>query len=163
MDAMAQYVLVSVGTNYQRVLNVQSGIRMMTEQFGEMSVSSWYASVAVGFDAAPYWNGMVGFYTSLVPVTLKQTLRAIEDRTGRIRRDEHGQKSKVVTLDLDIVAYGGQSTDAALFELAHLVVPLADLHPNWVDPRTQRSARQSAWRCVEQVYRLPTAVLTNLP
>ncbi|XWX05482.1 2-amino-4-hydroxy-6-hydroxymethyldihydropteridine diphosphokinase [Aggregatilineales bacterium SYSU G02658] len=157
---MAQYVLVSVGTNYQRMLNVQSGMRMMAEQFGEMRASSWYASAAVGFDAAPYWNGMVGFYTSLAPVALKQTLRAIEDRTGRVRRDERGQKSKVVTLDLDIVAHGGHSTDAALFELAHLVVPLADLHPDWVDPRTRCRAGELAWRHVEEVYRLPTVALT---
>lgn len=162
MDTMAEYVLISIGTNYQRLLNAQSGMRMMVEQFGKMRAAAWYASAAVSFDAAPYWNSMVGFHTSLDPATLKQMLRAMEDRTGRVRRDAQGQKSKVVTLDLDIVAYGSQVLEETLFKLAHLAVPLADLHPDWVDPRTQRSARQSAWRCVEQVYRLPTAVLTNL-
>ncbi len=162
MDEMAHYVLVSVGTNHQRVVNMQNGLRWLVARFNNVSVSHWYVSAAVGFQAAPYWNSMVGFTTPLDTDALKHQLRAIEDQTGRVRRDERGQKSKIVTLDLDIVAHGVSGIDGAVFEQAHLIVPLADLHPDWVDPRSGRSAQQLAWMHLETVYRLPNPALTPL-
>lgn len=162
MSAVDRHVLISVGTNYQRVVNVQNGLRLLMARFNNVRVSHWYVSVAVGFQAAPYWNSMVNIVTALDATTLKQCLRLIEDETGRVRRDEHGAKSKIVTLDLDMVAYAGEIMEAALFEQAHLVVPLADLHPDWRDPRTGRSARQIAWMHLEAAYRLPNPALTPL-
>ncbi|MFQ3645461.1 MAG: 2-amino-4-hydroxy-6-hydroxymethyldihydropteridine diphosphokinase [Anaerolinea sp.] len=152
---MAHDVLVSVGTNYQRVVNIQNGLRWLVARFNNVSVSHWYVSAAVGFQATPYWNSMVGFTTDLDIDALKQQLRAIEDQTGRVRRDERGEKSRVVTLDLDIVAYAGQIVEPMLFEQAHLIVPLADLHPDWIDPCSGHSAYRVAWQHMEAVYRLP--------
>lgn len=162
MSDADQHVLISVGTNYQRVVNVQNGLHLLMARFNNVRVSHWYVSAAVGFQAAPYWNSMVSLFTPLDTTTLKQHLRLIEDETGRVRRDASGAKSKIVTLDLDIVAYAGQIVEAELFERAHLVVPLADLHPEWCDPRTDCSARQIAWMHLEAVYRLPNPALTPL-
>lgn len=162
MSAADQHVLISVGTNYQRVVNVQNGLRLLMARFNNVRVSHWYVSAAVGFEAAPYWNSMVSLLTSLDSAALKQRLRLIEDETGRVRRDASGAKSKIVTLDLDIVAYAGQIVEAELFEQAHLVVPLADLYPDWRDPRTGRSAHQLAWMQLESIYRLTNPALTSL-
>lgn len=148
-------VLISVGTNHQRLRHAQRGLALLADTLTLVNASAWYVSAAVELAAAPYWNSMVEGRTHLTPDALKDELRRLEDQTGRVRRDPSGAKSPVVTLDLDIVAVEGRALDADLCRLPHLVVPLADLHPHWRDPTTGYTAQRLAWQHIESLYRMP--------
>lgn len=163
MTSALHSVLISVGTNYQRVVNAQRALAMLAQTFDLMRVSYWYVSLAVGMDAAPYWNSVVTIQTRLDAHSIKAHLRLIEDRTGRVRRDPSGAKSKQVSLDLDILIFDGDVLEPNLFHWPHVVVPFADLHPDWVDVETQHTARWIAQQHMEAVYRLPNIVLTPTP
>jgi 2-amino-4-hydroxy-6-hydroxymethyldihydropteridine diphosphokinase len=155
METARHHVLISVGTNYRRVQNIRDGLSALRAEFEVTEVSAWYVSAAVDLDAALFWNGMVALRTNLDRDALKRRLQVVEDRTGRVRRGEQGKRFKAVSLDLDIAAFNGEVTESKLFTLPYLVVPLADLAPLWVDPQSGHTARYLAWRCSEQVIRIP--------
>jgi 2-amino-4-hydroxy-6-hydroxymethyldihydropteridine diphosphokinase len=159
METAGHHVLISVGTNYRRVQNIRDGLSMLRAEFGVIEVSAWYVSAALGLDAALFWNGMIALRTGLDRNLLQRRLQAIEDRTGRLRRDAQGGKSKIISLDLDIVAFAEEVVEKGLFTQSYLVVPLADLVPLWVDPLSGQTACQLARRCVEQIFRLPDPAL----
>jgi 2-amino-4-hydroxy-6-hydroxymethyldihydropteridine diphosphokinase len=106
-----------------------------------LRVSSIYDTEPVGVTEQPrFLNAVAELETELPPLTLLRNLLAIEDRCGRFRRDVWGPR----TMDLDLLLY--DDVEIATEELtvphplacqrAFVLVPLAELEPELVCPRT---------------------------
>lgn len=109
--------------------------------------SSWYQTKAVTLPNSPpqpdYINGCALLETSLQPLQLLATLQQIEAEFGRIRY----QKWDARTLDLDILLLDDVVFQAETLEIPHprmsdrafVLVPLAEIVPDWRHPILNRS------------------------
>ena len=104
------------------------------------AVSKWYRSAPVPPSGQPdYVNGVVRLEGAADPAALLAYLQAIETRAGRLR----GLANAARTLDLDIIDLNGCVRDAPDPVLPHprahlrgfVLLPLADVAPEWVHPR----------------------------
>jgi GTP cyclohydrolase I len=110
------------------------------------NVSRLFESAPVGGppDAPDFFNAAVVARTDLSPSELRDQLRRIEDVLGRKRTED---KNAPRTIDLDIAYYGNLVAEFGDWEVpdpdsataAHVAVPIADVAPDWVDPRTKKT------------------------
>ena len=107
------------------------------------TVSSWYRTRAIGPPQPDYLNGCAIVRTGLEPLSLLQVLLAIERQLGRVRRERWGPR----TLDLDFLLYGEEIIDLPQLQVPHprarerafVLVPLAEIAPDWIEPRSGRA------------------------
>ncbi|MFS0853015.1 2-amino-4-hydroxy-6-hydroxymethyldihydropteridine diphosphokinase [Microbacterium sp. 179-I 3D4 NHS] len=86
----------------------------------DVKLSSLFETVAVRLDgpapdAPGYLNAVALVTTRLAPEILLGMLHAIEDEHGRVRQERWGDR----TLDLDLVAYGDETSDDPRVQLPH--------------------------------------------
>ena len=97
-------------------------------------------------DQPPYVNAAALVETALGPADLLARLHAIEAEGGRVR----GERWAARPLDLDLLAYGGRVLRPAaegdlalphprLADRAFVLLPLADIVPDWRHPETGRT------------------------
>ena len=108
------------------------------------AVSRWYRSVPVPRAEQPdYANGVIRLEGRAEPAALLAALQEIERRAGRVR----GTANAARTLDLDVIDIDGAVRDAPDPVLPHprahlrafVLLPLYDVVPGWVEPRSGRS------------------------
>lgn len=138
-------------------LAAEAGIRVLRR-------SSWYRSPPVGPPQPDYLNGCALLEVSLTPEALLDRLLAIETRFGRVRNERWGPR----TLDLDLLLFGALVLESARLEIPHprmrerafVLVPLAEIAPDWIEPRTGRRVADLARSLVDDgpLVRLPDAV-----
>lgn len=100
--------------------------------------SSWYQTKAVGPPQPDYINGCALLHVQTTPQMLLETLLRIEAQFGRVRRERWGPRS----LDLDLLLYDDLILDTPTLQLPHprmrerafVLLPLAEIAPNWVEP-----------------------------
>jgi len=106
--------------------------------------SRWFESAPVPLSDQPWFvNGVAVVETSLSPVDLLALLHEVERRFGRERRAVNEAR----ILDLDLIAYRDLvRTDAPpllphprLQERAFVLLPLADVAPDWRHPADGRT------------------------
>lgn len=110
------------------------------------AVSSWYETLPVGPEQPNYLNGCALLTTRLSPWDLLDTLLKIENEFGRVRQERWGAR----TLDLDILLYDDQVLETERLQIPHprmrerafVLVPLAEIAPNWLDPVTGSAIAQ---------------------
>jgi 2-amino-4-hydroxy-6-hydroxymethyldihydropteridine diphosphokinase len=104
------------------------------------SQSSWYRTAPVGPPQPDYLNGCVILELQLTPHDLLQTLLSIEQQFGRERRERWGPR----TLDLDILLFDNLIIDTPTLQIPHprmterafVLVPLAEIAPDWIEPKS---------------------------
>ncbi|MFT4156695.1 MAG: 2-amino-4-hydroxy-6-hydroxymethyldihydropteridine diphosphokinase [Microbacterium sp.] len=119
----------------------------------EVTLSPLHETVALTLngpdpDAPGYVNAVALVTTRLAPAILLGMLHAIEDENGRERHERWGDR----TLDLDLIAYGDEtSTDPQVllphpraFERLFVLEPWLDLDPDAVLPGYGRVADLAA-------------------
>jgi 2-amino-4-hydroxy-6-hydroxymethyldihydropteridine diphosphokinase len=104
--------------------------------------SRWYRTAPVPVSDQPWFvNGVISIGTSLDPACLLSVLHRVEDEFGRTRR----VRNEARVLDLDLLAYDDLVLDGPappllphprLHERAFVLLPLADIAPDWRHPRT---------------------------
>jgi 2-amino-4-hydroxy-6-hydroxymethyldihydropteridine diphosphokinase len=107
------------------------------------AVSSWYRTAPVGPPQPDYINGCATIATSLAPLELLATLHAIEAEFGRVRREIWGAR----TLDLDLLLYDDTIVELPTLQIPHprmherafVLVPLAEIASNWIEPKSGES------------------------
>src|SRR5215475_12146454 len=109
--------------------------------------SRWYESAPVPLADQPWYvNGVVAVDTNLSPEALLALLHEVERDFGRERREVNAAR----VLDLDLLAYGDLVLNGAppilphprLADRAFVVLPLADVAPDWRHPVTGRSVAE---------------------
>lgn len=134
---------IALGSNLgESQQNLNQAIRQLTNtsEIAVNAVSSWYETVPVGPAQPNYLNGCALLTTRLSPHQLLDTLLGIETKLGRVRQERWGAR----TLDLDLLLYEDRVLDTPGLQLPHprmrerafVLVPLAEIAPNWIDPIT---------------------------
>ncbi len=104
--------------------------------------SNWYKTKAVGPPQPDYLNGCAILQVEISPHNLLQTLLEIEQKFGRVRQELWGPR----TLDLDLLLYDDlivhtpnlQIPHPRMRERAFVLVPLAEIAPDWLEPVSGR-------------------------
>jgi 2-amino-4-hydroxy-6-hydroxymethyldihydropteridine diphosphokinase len=111
--------------------------------------SSLYSTQPVGYADQPrFLNAVIALETNLPPLTLLESLLAIEREFGRDRT--HAIPNGPRTLDLDILLYGDQIVSEPSLEIPHprlaerafVLVPLNQIAPQAIDPRSGATIAQ---------------------
>lgn len=129
------YVLL--GSNIEPEKNILLALQYLEQNFLIYDVSHTWQTKPVGSDGEDFLNTAVMLETDLDAYTLKeQCLCHIEEVLGRVRQED---KNAPRTIDLDIIVFNGEVLDYNLYRYAHLVLPFAELLPEFVDPETEKT------------------------
>lgn len=138
-------VFLGLGSNVgDRENQLKEAIRLLYEQSGikVVKVSSFYETEPVGYvDQPDFLNLCVEIQTELSPKAVLERGLAIEQQLHRVRKERWGPR----TLDIDILLYGDQIIEEQdltiphprMTERAFVLIPLQEIAPNKVEPRTQ--------------------------
>lgn len=144
-------VYLSLGSNIAPADNLRAAVAALRERFGEVRLSPFYRTAAVGFDGPNFLNAAARIETDLDPQALDRWLHALEDRRGR-RRDVPRFSSR--PLDIDIVMYDQRVTTGPghlelprpeLATQAFVLKPMVDIAPDLVHPLLQCTLAE-LWR-----------------
>ncbi|MBD2446939.1 2-amino-4-hydroxy-6-hydroxymethyldihydropteridine diphosphokinase [Nostoc sp. FACHB-152] len=110
------------------------------------SASSWYKTKAVGPPQPDYINGCAILQVAMTPQLLLDTLLATEQKFGRVRQERWGPRS----LDLDLLLYDQVILDTPTLQIPHprmrerafVLVPLAEIAPDWIEPVSGYAIKQ---------------------
>ena len=96
-------VYVGVGSNVEPERHIRSGLAALRQRFGPLTLSTIYASAAVGFAGDDFLNLVAGFETEWTVQAVLAGLREIE-----AAHQQHGGGPKLAprALDLDLLLYG---------------------------------------------------------
>lgn len=108
--------------------------------------SHWYQTAPVGPPQPDYLNGCVVLKVQMTPQDLLETLLQIEAQFGRTRRERWGPR----TLDLDLLLFNDLIFDAPNLQIPHprmrerafVLVPLAEIAPDWIEPVSGKAIAQ---------------------
>ena len=142
---MTEKAFISLGSNIDPEKNLPLAVKHL-EVIGEiLAVSMVYQNPAVGPKPQPdFLNAAVLIATDLKPLEIRTRLREIEAEIGRVRSED---KYAPREIDLDLCLLGERIfespeltlPDPKLPEWPHLIVPLAELDPDFVHPLTGES------------------------
>ncbi len=141
---------VSLGSNLiDREKNIHRALRQLSRQdrIHVDQTSSLYETEPVGFTDQPFFlNAVARLSTDLKPAALLAVLKSVERFVGRRKTFRWGPRS----IDLDLLLY-----EDVIIENSHLIVPhpelarrafvlvpLAEIAPGAIDPRSGRRADQ---------------------
>lgn len=141
---------LSLGSNIEPAINLVKAIRMLTEYGKVEKISSAWESRSIGADGPNYLNACVSYRTPLGEKDLKQQVtRPIESKLGRRRTAD---KFAPRTIDIDIVLFDGQPCADKFWDQAFVVVPLAEIYPEFQNPLTQESTLETATRLLRDFW-----------
>lgn len=149
MTASGNAIIVGVGSNLRPQDHIPQALSLLREAFGEVRLSTFYATRPLGgLDQPPYVNGVVAASSALDLAAVRALLRGIESRCGRVRHSQERFASR--TLDLDLLAFGDSLLPAEhlpaeeLLDRDFCLVPAAEVLPEWVHPALGQPLRRLA-------------------
>ncbi|MFT3894099.1 MAG: 2-amino-4-hydroxy-6-hydroxymethyldihydropteridine diphosphokinase [Anaerolineales bacterium] len=146
----SHFAYLSLGSNIQPETNLVQAIKLLHEYGEVLKVSSAWESKSVGAEGPNYLNACVLFKCPLMQVELKENIiRPIEARLGR-KRGENKFASR--TIDIDIVLFDEKPYNVDYWEYAFVIVPLAEIYPEYQNPITQETITETATRLRQQVW-----------
>lgn len=144
---------LNLGSNIQPEVNVVRAIQLLGT-FGEVKrVSSVWASKSVGAPGPNYLNACLLFVSPHTKVELKeQVIELIETQLGRKRT-----KNKYIprTIDIDIILFDDQPYNDKVWETGFVIVPLAEIYPEYQNPITGEPIAETAARLRREIWMEP--------
>ena len=127
---------LSLGSNIQPEANLAAAIEQLRAYGAVEAVSSIWESHAMGSVGPNFLNACVCFLGSMGHAELKRDITtAIEEKMGRVRtRDRLAPR----TIDIDTLMEDGRPVNLQLWSHAFVVLPLADLLPDFSHPAYHR-------------------------
>lgn len=132
---------IALGSNIGDSVGIlEAAIKTLAQTPGILldAKSSWYKTKAVGPPQPDYINGAAILRLEMTPQLLLKTLLQIENKFGRVRQERWEPR----TLDLDLLLYDDLILNTPNLQLPHprmrerafVLVPLAEIAPDWVEP-----------------------------
>ncbi len=141
---------LSLGSNIQPETNLVKAIQLLQEHGRIEKNSSAWESKSVGAEGPNYLNACVLLVTSFDQITLKRDiLLPIEIKVGRKRTEN---KFAPRTMDIDIVLFDDRSCDDKYWGQAFVVIPLAEIYPEYQNPLTHESVIETATRLRKEIW-----------
>ncbi len=132
---------LGLGTNLgDRTAQLASALSALTDYGVVVARSHVYESAPMYVTDQPaFLNMCVQFDTDLAALALLATLKQIEQDCGRVQTFRNGPRA----IDIDILAYDALIIDTpdllvphiGMAERAFVLAPLADIAPDWRNPR----------------------------
>ncbi len=133
---------LGLGSNIEPVLNLARGIARLREHGEILAFSGVWESAAVGFPGPNFLNLCIRYRTAHDANDLKRAvLLPIETGLGRTRT---GDKNAPRTLDIDILSVDGKPISPERWDYPFVVVPLAELTPEFPHPLYGNSLAETA-------------------
>lgn len=141
---------LSLGSNIMPERNLAAALRLLAV-YGEVrAVSGVWESKAVGSDGPNFLNVCVRFDVNTDAVGLKdRVIGPVERALGRTRS---GNKNASRTIDLDILMEDDHPLNVLLWEHPFVILPMAELLPDVMHPRTGRALREEAPRAAASLW-----------
>lgn len=138
---------LSLGSNIQPEVNLPRAVELLQEHGEVRKVSRAWESEAVGSDGPNFLNACILFATPLSQAEVKeQVIHSVEARLGRERSaDKYAPR----TIDIDIVLFDEALCDEKFWRQAFVIVPLAEIHPEYENSVTRENILQNA-TCLRQ-------------
>lgn len=148
---MRKKVYIGLGTNLgDKESNLSHAYKEIENRVGKIvRRSSHYKTEPWGFETEnEFINSVILIETDLSPTALLDQLQQIEKYLGRKNKTTDHYESRII--DLDILDYMGQIIDFDELQLPHpemqkrdfVLVPLAELDPEWRHPILNKTARE---------------------
>lgn len=145
-----ELAFVALGSNIEPEEHLVSAVEALQALGTLHSISRVYRSKPVGDRQQPdFLNAAALLEVPLSPRELRDQLRTIEVRLGRVRTED---KYAARTIDLDLVLFGQRVDpsfplpDPEITTQAHLAIPLAELDPEFNHPVKKEPLGQVAER-----------------
>ena len=134
-------VAIGMGSNLGESLDtLKNAIQTLDEIPGInlITYSNWYRTKPIGPPQPDYINGCALLKVELTPHNLLEILLEVEQKFKRVRLEHWGPR----TLDLDLILYDDLILDTPNLQIPHprmrerafVLVPLAEIAPDWIDP-----------------------------
>jgi 2-amino-4-hydroxy-6-hydroxymethyldihydropteridine diphosphokinase len=150
------YLLLG-GNEGDRIQMLQQATSLLAATCGPIiKRSSVYETAAWGMaDQAAFLNMAVAMETEKSPVELLSAIQTIETTLGRQREIKWGPR----TLDIDILLYNSEIIQSRELVIPHpflnvrrfVLVPLAEIAPNYIHPLLNKSISELLNACPDQL------------
>lgn len=140
---------LSLGSNQDPERHLAAAVQALKQTFGEIVLSDWVRTKAVGFDGPDFINGAAIIETEWDVYRLDKWLHELEDAQGR-KRDVPRFSNRTLDIDIiffdDLILKGPGNLRIPRPELKHAFVlePLAQIAPDYVNPESGVTLRE-AW------------------
>jgi 2-amino-4-hydroxy-6-hydroxymethyldihydropteridine diphosphokinase len=141
---------LNLGSNIEPETNLVRAVELLHEHGEVLKVSNAWESESAGVNGPNYLNACVLFKTNMLQVELKESIiRPIETRLGRKRSEN---KFAPRTIDIDIVLFNDKPYNDKFWRYAFVIVPLAEVYPEYQNPILDENITQTATRLRSQVW-----------
>ena len=143
-------VYLNLGSNIEPEHHLQEAVRLLGEHGQVCALSNAWQSHAFWSDGPDFLNACILFQTPLEPdELLKRVIRPIEAALGRERGpDENAPR----TIDIDIVLFNDEPIGEDYWSHPFVVVPLAELLPDFHHPNDRERLHKVAKRMRRQTW-----------
>jgi 2-amino-4-hydroxy-6-hydroxymethyldihydropteridine diphosphokinase len=141
-------VFLGIGTNLgDRERNLQAALAILSQKMVILKESSIYQTAPWGYlDQPAFLNQVIEAQTDLSPLNLLGFLKDTEKALGRQANFRYGPR----LIDLDILFYGNRIIQTPRLQIPHpriaqrafVLVPLAEIAPDFVHPQTKQTIAQ---------------------
>jgi 2-amino-4-hydroxy-6-hydroxymethyldihydropteridine diphosphokinase len=150
------FAYLSLGSNVQKEHNLPACVHLLANHGRLLAVSSVYETAPVGNPGdPPFFNAALLLETPLAAADLKEdVLRTTEQRLGR-RRSGDPNAPRPIDVDIslfnrDVLQVGRRHIpDPEILLYPHVVVPLAEIAPDYRHPETGETLAAIARRVLE--------------
>ncbi len=140
-----------LGSNIQPETHLRRALSSLKERGQVPAVSSAWETHAVGAPGSPnFLNACALLLTPYSPdEILENVIRPIETSLGRIRSED---KNTPRPIDIDLVLFDDQPLRLEYWQEAFMLVPLAELIPQFIQPLTGQSLAVEAEKARRRIW-----------